>query len=478
MYNLFKNSSFSHLLEFFDNYKDIRILDLYKSFKQTKTSVSMQFYEIVKKHIAYTYGDDFAKRASSSLLQGDCLFAANHGGFENLPYVLASSLLIKATSSYLDLGDNVFFTCNSITPKNPSYPTSLKFGLRQNNRYNTINLIPRKYDQCFLDNIRAISADDIASKQDRINNLSSALDLQAVLKLQGKLIQFNKDDSFITQSSLLNTNVYDEYMPSALAKNYYISIEAVAQDCLLEDLTKEHSFINKLLKSEDKLLCILKALANHLACFDERLIDLKDELISFNNLYGTILFYAINEKKQKEQCKLIQKADGLYLKSYSLEIKLSPKYLYEALAEHRLVPNIYTINMSFMFDHKVKLVGGIFMSYYMKHMINVTRQYLGLTCDSSYYDKNLICACIMPFAAFNFDNKAYPSHPLVFLDLLKAYSLSSHDIEKVLHSTLYDVENYTLANIALDNFTQEHLAAYQHDLYMNLKQGSCINLIS
>ena len=134
--------------------------------------------------------------------------------------------------------------------------------------------------------------------------------------------------------------------------------------------------------------------------------------------------------------------------------------------------------MSFMFDHKVKLVGGIFMSYYMKHMINVTRQYLGLTCDSSYYDKNLICACIMPFAAFNFDNKAYPSHPLVFLDLLKAYSLSSHDIEKVLHSTLYDVENYTLANIALDNFTQEYLAAYQHDLYMNLKQGSCINLIS
>lgn len=470
--NLFVNSSFNHLLSFFDTYKDLSILDLYKSFKCTNTKVSETFIKIVKRYISKIYGKKCAIRAKQSLYQGDCLFAANHGGFENLPYVLASSLLIKATSSYLNLGDNIIFTCNSITPKNKSYPSSVILDIHKHR----INLLPRKYDQCFLDNVRAITLSDIQLKQDRIASLCQGCELQAFDKLQSDLLKYNKDNSFITQSSLLNTNIYNEFMPSIKEQNYYISIEDVARDCLLVDLNNTKSFICCLLSSHTRLLDILSDLADHLACFDKRLIDLQDKLNNLNNIYGTILFYAINEKKQKEQCKLIQEKDGLYLKSYSSKIKLNVDCLYEALALRRLVPNIYTINMSFMFEHNVKLVGGIFMSFYMKHMLEVTQRHLSLSCDCSYYDKNLISACIMPFANFNNLDLNYNSYALLYLDLFKGQIINSCDIERLLFTKLMTIKNFTLANIAIDNFNENILSNYKNELEQILDQGSCINM--
>lgn len=471
--NLFLKTDLKYLLTFFNLHQNMSIFDLYRSFKTANANMSRQFCTIVQNEAFNIYGSKCIKPVIAALERGDCIFAANHGGFENLPYVLSSSIAIKALSSMLNIGDNIIFTCNSITPKNPSVPGGIILAKRNFNQKTFINLLPRKYDQCFLDNVRPLEPFDVIRNADKINRLCLTYEKEAFNNLQHQIFA---SSSFIKQSAILNTKLYNNFMPSAHAQNYYIPIEAVAKRSLLLDLKNDHSFINKLIDNPDRLLLLLQDLAGKRSCFAKDLIDLNNELDSLDNIYGTILFYAINSKHEKEQCKIIKKTDGLYLKSYNMELKLDRDHIYEALHQDLIVPSIFTINTTFMLDHGVSLVGGIFMGLYMINMLQACHKHFGMQCNNDYYTKLLISACIMPIAVktgikedFNY------SHPLQVLDLFSNFKLSAKDLETMMMTKLGAIKDFTLANLAIDNFDDTKLGFYRNSINQCLEHGSALN---
>lgn len=427
-----------HLADFCQIYKDHSIYDYYVLTLNHGSQVSEEFIEESIKNIQSNYDNVDKNRIYKALNRQRFIYSANHCGFENYHHVLHSTLLTQLTlATYLDT-DNVIYSCSSLTPLNQTAPTGFLFGKRDKfNDYKrkSLNFISRKYDSSFLSSVPIITKRSI---ENRLKFFDKSVCEEHELKAIDDLllnIDSYKQSSFIAQTSTYNSQKINEFLQKG-ANNitYFVDQERLAIKLIVNDLKKEDSKLAPIFNNPFISLKLIKALSNYDNLWSKNLIFLNNP----KDLgYGTVLFYYIKKNGSRSALRLQVKDKKLFLVHKDFELLINAENICKALCDGCLMPNIYMTYMPMIYLHKASIIGGIFLTHYIKNMINITAKVLNIS-PKTYYLENFMQSFITPFKVnlIKENNTINHARPMSLLDLVSIKSLTTSQIDNVMHSKI------------------------------------------
>ncbi len=422
-----------HIADHMKRYKDLTIYDYYVKTLTHGSVPSDEFIAESIKNIEANYTNVNRSRIEKALATTRFIYSANHCGFENYSQVLNSSILTQlATNQYQD-ADNLMYSCATLTPLNPTAPCGLLLGRRDSNKgykRTALNLASRKYDSYFLTNIPAITKDGIKKRLKTLAPNVIAPHEKLAIEYLSESLETLPKHSLNAQTANFNTNVLNKFLGKYTQNTtYYLEQEKIASALIVNDLKRENSFLGKLFNNKLKLLSLVRHLCNHDNLWARTLLTIGNgDRVGF----GTVLFYYIKENGKRYPLSLKVSEKNLYLTHKDFILEITPENIANALAQGRLLPNIYTTYIPMIFLHNVSVIGGIFFTRYIKKMIEITAKEFNLPIPSYIYE-NYMQAFVLPVKVKTpFVNTINEARPLVLLDIINEQSLSTLQIEAVL----------------------------------------------
>ena len=467
-----------HLKSFCDKFSDMSLKDYHGLLFTKGTVPSDTFINAVISNIKLNYGDIDEENVRLALKHPQCVYCANHGGIENHPELIASSLMSSYFAPLFKKQALIILACTSIGPKNPTVPGGFLLGKRlEENHYKRkrISFIPRKYDLKYLCSLRALKSDDIKRKLNTVSALASSYELSAIEAFTPE--NFG-DNSFLSQCFKANSFYIKRFLTKVPhCPCYFVDDSVLISDLLKISLANENSFIFKIFNSPHLLYTLCKNLKGRANLWsDERVTDnWKDDFTG----RGSVLFYRKKDSGTIEQLSLVKDKNAVYLRSADYTLKVTPQNIIEALNKNALIADLYLGYICLTLDYNVSLIGGIFFNYYIKDMLEITAKTLNLPKPTKpIYSTEFIQSFLTPFkvitpAADPFSlNK---SRPLLQLDLHHLEPINETQASSLLTATVKDALPLSIADMLLDfDLSDTQITDLKQELVKNLNTKSPI----
>ncbi len=456
------NKIFPWFNDYFEKYGELSLCEVQRNFKQTTLCPSDEF---ILKCVSYTqnvYGYSIAQKLKQTLEKGYCAYFANHGGFENHPQLISSTLCALAYEILTEKNIHPIFACTSIGAQNPTLPTGfISSQLSDNFKRKKACLYSSKYRDVLLNNLPKLDNEKFLKvlKSAQEKGFSNK-EIAALKKLSPVFRSFNQRE-LIYSSSIFNSAAYSYFMPSEPeTKAIFLDIDKIGTELLTDDLKDDHSFISKLIDNKNVLEQILFSLCNVSGCWSEDLIHFKTGT-SYKSM-GSILFFEISETGRKSPLRLLKKDNNdYYLKGERLFFKLQREEINSLLISGDIIPGIYVLQSNIAFTHNLSLTGGIFMRTYFEAMVQATiKAFLKAGIDFSFIaaKQKLTMVSSMPLPFYiREDNcnqntvldKLNEVHPISLLDLF-CKKLDISTIEKMMSVKLKEIKEASACDLLLE----------------------------
>ena len=466
-----------HLKSFSNTFKDYTLKAYHQELFSQGQVVSPHFISEVLKNLEENYGPLEANDKSkieNTLLKPHMMFCANHGGFENHPQLIASTLMGSYFAPQCGLESNLILACTSISPKNATAPGGFFLGERRkahNYRRESLNFIPRKYTMHYLRTIRALSSGDLKRKLATIK--LNACEKEA-------LENFKPEDfgesHFISQSFRANTFYYERFLSKVPhAKTYFLDDSIIASRLLICALNDPNSFTFKLFANPLKLFELCQHLQDRPNLWSkERISDnWKQDLTG----KGTVLFYLRRPSGSIAQLSLIKDGDKVFFRSEEGSFEITPQNIIERLQNESLDPDLYLVYTCLSFDFKVTLIGGIFFNYYIKDMLEITSKFFNLD-DVSTLSTRYVQSFLTPFKIITHAQDPLNGHrPLLNLDLKILDPISEEQIATLNEAKISQTLNLSITDMLLDfDLNMDEIAQNLWEILSSLKAQAPIEL--
>ncbi len=449
-------SSFSsRLLSFNARYGRQSIQSYYQDFFVRGSIASAEFQNALLKAVATLYPDADKERLKRNLKRPQFYFAANHGGFENQPQLLGSSLLTAAAAA-LQGFDAIFLACTALTPKHATMPAGfLLHSLDDNFKRNKVRFLSNKYNEVFINRCKAPSLQIFEQRLEALpQDVLLPHEIAGIKKVKEALGEgsLSFSDTLLRHNARLYEQALKNLEPSG--RCYFVDLDSLTARMIADDLRRHGPFYD--LISDRKLLSAL------ILSMREVIQAWREDQVAVNARprgadSGTVLFYAIDKKDNfcRLSCRIDEHAgrtDLTLLDKYGFSLPLTPDDLLQALEDKRLHPSIFTVNVFLMLFHKVTLAGGIFFDGYTAAMLQEPARLLSAAIPDALGEKRVQgvlqpVKCLGPLRYRDTFNEA---RSMLHLDLMAIKSFGKAQIEGILSSQVEDCMPLTLSEILLD----------------------------
>lgn len=445
--------NFTHVLNFFKSNGSLSIANLHKSFKQGKPEISKSLRYHIYNEIKRLYGKNLALSALNDL-QGESFYLAHHGGIENHPHLIASSICaVGSAVKALNKHTHIAFVCNNIKKENSTVPcgflsgrispcnhrAALMFEGRKKNKHKCLYALPPLSSYKFKDKINKSAL--FPYEKQIVNNFDAK----------------KRDMPFTDGCALENSAALQKFLPSELSvAPLYVDYDVICRNCLLDSLSDNNSFTYHFFNDKEKFLKLINAFCAKKDYWDPLLICNKRKNLTAKeriDAKGTVLFYEVTPSGSLFPLNLVIDGNSLYLHGINCEIPVLAQSIRSALIDGKIVANNFMSYIPMIIDHGMHPVGGIYMHKSLKTELEVTKEVFRP--DITFLQNEKISALTLPIAvAVSGEDGLNFSHPLSSLDLRK-FSLSAADLDMLLQSKINDCAIFTYTDVIIDNFNRK-----------------------
>lgn len=481
------NKLFPYFEDYFQKYGNLSLLEIQRYFKSYRQEPSDAFVNACIKEAARLYGKNNALLLKKALCMGNACYFANHGGFENHPQLIASTL---SACSYEALeGGHIHpvFACTAIGSHSPTVPSGMLSGrIGTNFKRIKCQFYPNKYRDILLKNLPALKKQNIDKAILQAKNKGFFKAEIANFETLKPLLYAYKNHNIIDIGALFNTAAYSAFLPDKIASRVlFLDIDRIATELLIEDLSDDSSFISIIINHHEALKKILNALSGVSGCWSANLL--------FNNeadpktCTGSVLFYELSPKGRKLPLKIIERNKEFFLSGQNESFRLSAEVLSQKLKSQEIIPCIYALQTNLAFTHNLSLTGGIFMRTYFEKMttksVEILKNY-GYDYQNILNIQPLTMVSSMPLPfLYRVDKseltadplaKINQFHPLTLLDLF-SFRTEKENLKKIMSAKLNECKYATACDLLLEYGSKEVILENLTEIIENRKQGLLLN---
>ena len=445
--------NFSHVLNFFKRDGFLSIADLHKSFKQGRPEISKSLRYHIYNEINRLYGKNLADTALNDL-KGESFYLAHHGGIENHPHLIASSICAIGTAAKaLNKHTHIAFVCNNIKKENSTVPCGFLSG-RINSCNHRAALMFEGKKKNKLKCLYALSPLSSYKFKNKINK-------SALFPYEKQIVNSididKRDMPFTDGCALENSAAMQNFLPPELSvEPLYVDYDVICKNCLLDSLSDKNSFTYHFFNDKEKFIKLISSFCAKQNYWDPVLISNNKKNLTAKeriDAKGTVLFYEITPSGSLFPLNLVIDGNSLYLQGVNCEIPISAKSISSALIDGKIAANNFMSYIPMIIDHGMHPVGGIYMHKSLKTELEVTTEVFHPA--MTFLQNEKISALTLPIAVTVSGEEGLNfSHPLSSLDLRK-FKLSSADLDKLLLSKINDSAIFTYTDVIIDNFNRK-----------------------
>lgn len=478
---------FPYFEDYFQQFGNLSLLEIQRHFKSYHQNASEAFVKACVKETTRLYGKNNALLLQKVLSSGNACYFANHGGFENHPQLIASTLSACSYEALEGGQIHPVFACSTIGAYSPTVPAGMLSGrLGANFKRLNCQFYSNRYRNTLLKKLPPLDIQNINNALIQAKNKGFfKAELSALETIKTLLCAYNSH-SILDIGALFNTAAYSAFLPDNIANRaLFLDIDKIATDLLIEDLCNSDSFISIIINHHEALKKILYALCGVSGCWSSALL--------FNNeidpkiCTGTVLFYELSAKGRKIPLKIIEKNKEFLLCGQNGSFKLNCEVLYQKLKSQEIIPCIYTLQTNLAFTHNLSLTGGIFMRTYFEKM--TTKSVEILKYYGHDYQKQLslqplsmVSSMPMPFLYRADANelagdplaKINQFHPLALLDLF-SFRTTKANLARIMSAKLNDCKYATACDLLLEYGTKELILDNLTEIIESRKSGIQLN---
>ncbi len=481
------NKLFPYFESYFQKFGNLSLLEIQRYFKSCRQNPSDAFVNACVKEAARLYGQTNALLLKKSLSIGSACYFANHGGFENHPQLIASTLSACGYEALEGAQIHPVFACTSIGSYSPTVPAGMLSGrIEINFKRIKCQFYSNKYRDTLLKNLPPLKKQDIDKAMLQAKSKGFFKTEIATFETIKTLLYAYKNYNIIDIGALFNTAAYSAFLPDNIANRaLFLDVDKIATELLIEDLSNENSFISIIINNHEALKKILKDLSNVSGCWSSNLL-FKNE-IDPKTCSGSVLFYELNQKGRKSPLKIIEKNNEFFLCGQKEIFKLTSDVLCQKLKSQEIIPCIYTLQTNLAFTHNLALTGGIFMRIYFEKMTTKSVEILkgyGYDYQNILNIQPLTMVSSMPLPFLYREDikeltadplaKINQFHPLSLLDLF-SFRMEKKNLEKIMSVKLNECKYATACDLLLEYGSKEIILDNLSEIIENRKQGILLN---
>ena len=363
------NKLFPYFEGYFQKFGNLSLLEIQRHFKSFRQNPSDAFVNICIKEAARLYGKTNALLLKKALYMGNACYFANHGGFENHPQLIASTLSACSYEALEGGQIHPVFACTTIGSYSPTVPSGMLSGrLGANFKRIRCQFYSNKFRDTLLKNLPPLKSQNIDKAILQAKNKGFFKTEIAAFEALKPLLYAYKNHNIIDIGALFNTAAYSAFISDGIAnRTLFLDIDKIAAELLIEDLYADNSFISIIINHHEALKKILNALSGVSGCWSSSLLFNNE--IDPKTCTGSVLFYELNSKGRKLPLKIIEKNKEFFLCGQNESFRLEAEVLCQKLKSQEIIPCIYTLQANLAFTHNLSLTGGIFMRTYFEKMI-------------------------------------------------------------------------------------------------------------
>lgn len=481
------NKLFPYFEDYFQSFGNLSLLEIQRHFKSYHQNASKAFIKACTKETTRLYGKTNALLLEKALASGGACYFANHGGFENHPQLIASTLSACSYESLEGGHIHPIFACTTIGSRSPTVPSGMLSGrLGANFKRLESQFYSSKYKDTLLKNLPLLDVQAIDKAVKQAKNKGFFKTEIATFETIKPLLYAYKGHNILDVGALFNTAAYSAFLPdNIISRTLFLDIDKIATELLIEDLLNPKSFISIIINKPEALKKILQSLCGVAGCWSADLLfnDLSDP----KTCTGTVLFYELNKKGRKIPLKIVEKNQNLFLCGQHEVFKLIPEVLYQKLKDQKIIPCLYTLQTNLAFTHNLALTGGIFMRTYFEAMtiksVEILKTY-GYDYQKQLNVQPLIMASSMPLPFLYRVNstelihdplaKINQVHPLALLDLF-SFRIEKEDLKKLMSAKLNECKYATACDLLLEYGNKDMILENLTEITENRNKGLMLN---